>query len=344
MIDRLFIKTLRTSLNSLLCIGAVLLPFSGQAEEETEAQRKQRLKDYYVVDLIIFKHNEKSAESSEYPEQWTKDINFFWPENSLTLSNSQLAAVYPELGIDISKLQADVKQNLEKHANEGTNQKNNLALTTQTFSALNKEAQKIDRVQRYGLLSHRSWVQKIQVNKPAKDIVIPISLSLSKTQDNANNVMFDINPEETYVTGTIGLRKNRYLHVSTNLMAISLLSTPYVAIKTTEEVIDVLSMPVTMLEEGIEEPAELKIFTPWPSIPLKSKALEKKYFEKTTDVAAEQTPYPLTLPSEYIAQIAQFKQTRRMRSRETHYIDHPIIGLVIRITPLIVMLDENKAN
>lgn len=37
-------------------------------------------------------------------------------------------------------------------------------------------------------------------------------------------------------------------------------------------------------------------------------------------------------------------QTRRMRSKETHYIDHPIIGMLVRITPYEVMSKAPAAN
>jgi hypothetical protein len=43
---------------------------------------------------------------------------------------------------------------------------------------------------------------------------------------------------------------------------------------------------------------------------------------------------PLTAIDEIPLRAASVKQSRRMRSNELHYIDHPLLGILVRVTPL----------
>jgi hypothetical protein len=43
---------------------------------------------------------------------------------------------------------------------------------------------------------------------------------------------------------------------------------------------------------------------------------------------------PLTAISEVPLRAAEVNQSRRMRSNELHYIDHPMLGILVRVTPL----------
>ena len=43
---------------------------------------------------------------------------------------------------------------------------------------------------------------------------------------------------------------------------------------------------------------------------------------------------PLTAINEIPIRAAMVNQSRRMRSNELHYIDHPMLGILVRVTPL----------
>ena len=45
-----------------------------------------------------------------------------------------------------------------------------------------------------------------------------------------------------------------------------------------------------------------------------------------------------------IKNIMTLNQSRRMRSNEIHYIDHPRMGVIIKIMPLEITSDENNVN
>ncbi|MCK5881577.1 MAG: hypothetical protein KAG18_06840, partial [Sinobacterium sp.] len=219
-----------------------------------------------------------------------------------------------------------------------------LPITTNALSELSDDAKKIDRVARYKLLSKRSWMQKITTKETPRDIIIPIDINLA---NDSNGISFLIDPNKTYVTGTINFKKGRYLHLSTDLLIIKLLEEAVKEVDGTDETTDAvqtvsLSAPEDVNELSAENEADPFITTPkpqWPDLILKSRALEQSYYSKTNKKASEQTPYPLVIDSSHIAQIAPMKQRRKMRSSETHYIDHPLVGLVVRITPLVKLLD-----
>lgn len=316
----------------------------GVNEGETHAQRKQRLKDYYVVDLIILKHKDTNLPATEYPEKWPKTIDFTWPEKPLRLMPIHPSSIYPEIGNDLLGLNNATQKKLAVKASISNNYRaNRLPLTTNALSALTSEAKKISRVARYELLSQRSWVQKITTKAKPRDIIIPIDIELNNTQDS-DDISFNINPNTTYVTGSISLKKSRYLHLSTNLIAVNLLSTPLVSepASNNTDTIHLSSQEEDSLDKLTLATADIETPEQWPALLLKSRSLEQAYTAKTGLDASKQTPNPLMIPSAYIQQVATLKQKRKMRSKETHYIDHPVIGLVIRITPLMYELDNHQ--
>ena len=334
-----------TSLLSYLILGSILaLP--SFAEEETKGQRKQRLQDYYLVDFILFKHTDTSVADANYPEQWPKSVDVSLPVNPVQLMPANPLSIYPELKKDFSLLNKSTQQKLTDITPLSDKyMASRLPLTNELFSELRDESKKINQVKRYELLSQQSWVQKITRTETPKEILIPIDLTLNK-DSNSEALNFDIDPEKTYVTGTIRIKKNRYLHLTTNLFAIQLLDTP--AARDEAKIIEDKQKETLKMTEGRDNDAkqkpaitEAKNTSPWPRLTVNSRMLEQAYYAKTGLHASEQTPYPLTIPSEYIKQIAALKQTRRMRSKETHYIDHPLIGIVVRITPLVSVLDHH---
>lgn len=70
-------------------------------------------------------------------------------------------------------------------------------------------------------------------------------------------------------------------------------------------------------------PASTEIIPTWPALPSFPVA-----------AANAQTGLAETLPQYQVDEIVLHQQSRRMRSYEVHYIDHPKIGMVIQLIPL----------
>lgn len=56
--------------------------------------------------------------------------------------------------------------------------------------------------------------------------------------------------------------------------------------------------------------------------------------EYKSSIATAKNSTPLTAITDIPLRAALIKQSRRMRSTELHYIDHPMLGILIRVTPL----------
>jgi len=106
--------------------------------------------------------------------------------------------------------------------------------------------------------------------------------------------------------GSINFKLSRYLHISTNLW----------------------------LSEYAENPDFGNMEGIWPALPLAPdlSALTSSdiYQEADSMISADAV---MTENLLHPSQVILIRQSRRMRSEEIHYIDHPKIGIVVRLTP-----------
>ncbi len=166
-------------------------------------------------------------------------------------------------------------------------------------------AERIRLAGRHSLLLHKTWLQKIYNEDMAKDIAI--------LAGEERNGYYE-------VSGSIRLHLGRYLHINTNLWRILF------ADENTEQTIDegedrpAIELPL-IREEALPVLAD-DIALQQPTINSHTLDTEELYVQ---DVEKSQQPA--------ISLIATLQQKRRMRSREVHYIDHPLFGLLIELRP-----------
>ncbi|MFT4518532.1 MAG: hypothetical protein ACI9JM_000913 [Halioglobus sp.] len=174
----------------------------------------------------------------------------------------------------------------------------------------------------YQMLFHESWVQPVI----GKSDTLPIILDHSGDYGGWPKLQ-----------GSINLYLSRYLHLETNLW-----------LNTSGEYLDsdwrMPPAPLGPLSVIIEEPLPLAI-EPFEALssPTVLATLEGENITLgniTSDKAAAASEDLETLPLEKLEPIYPYRhavllqQKRRMRSQEVHYIDHPMLGLVIKVTPL----------
>lgn len=169
------------------------------------------------------------------------------------------------------------------------------------FSSLERKLQ----LNRNNILFHGAWRQSLTQNlDPNADTKItPI---LIQGGDH-----FDDHYE---LEGSITLSLLRYLHVDTNLWL-----THFV--------------PITSVKsEAAVDSSSAK----WPELPAFPLVMTRDNSTNTNST----TPVDATIPAAVVEkkyqvdEIALNRQSRRMRSYETHYIDHPKFGILIRMIPL----------
>jgi len=165
--------------------------------------------------------------------------------------------------------------------------------STKSFSKISKQIERFEA----GVLFHGVWWQPFIQN----DTRDPLAILIKAGKQYGDHAELE---------GSVSIKLSRYLHLSTNLWLSEFASpVPDSASSTT---------PLT---------------NPWPSLPLPPDQLLPLVPDATlpTDAAIH---LETVIPESYQpSQVILINQSRRMRSEETHYIDHPKLGIVVRITP-----------
>lgn len=315
----------------------------------------EELPPWYKVEVIVFEQNTETPTSSS-TEVWPKNIALAYPPNirslkgipePLTLyeidptlegettdlntndTNLLLNTVHTDIqinpdpndeldlenfdtsigtdGIDLPQEEKSLEELLE-------NLSFNVLPTDQR--ELNDYARVIDAKRANRILFHESWRQPMTSEESTPAIIVQGGEKFGENRELA---------------GSIEISVRRYLHLKTNLWLTEFeanygqekshwppLPLPPHRITTSEE--QTLSFTSLSLETNNERDYTLGTFS------LSSQLTkDSNYFRGTADV--NQSPY-LT------KNIVLLKQKRRMRSEELHYIDHPKIGLLIKLHPI----------
>ncbi|WP_369857808.1 CsiV family protein [Candidatus Thalassolituus haligoni] len=126
---------------------------------------------------------------------------------------------------------------------------------------------------------------------------------LEPVQDDAGVIVHAVNltdsgEPEIQITGGFSLYLSRYLHISTDLHVQHLSS----------------QMPTDPQLKTLNSSVANTSTTSFPVI----QSIEE----------------PLTIHGRYPIRATEVRQKRRMRSKELHYIDHPMLGIVVILTPV----------
>lgn len=170
---------------------------------------------------------------------------------------------------------------------------------------LNTEAKKLAQNPRFNLLFHEAWIQTIGNKTNALNVIINGGKQFGPHQE---------------LEGTINLSGGTYFKLQTNLWYAQF---------------DINSNQTPL--------------TAWPKPPIRP-----NYHKNTThneqgemgSALADDTGLAQALAKEnnngliaaaddefITRQVILVKQTRDLRSNETHYLDHPLIGMILKITP-----------
>ena len=293
----------------LVC-AALLFPLSIEAKTDT----------WYQVELIVFSHP-----AGNDAEQWDATPNLAYPSASRLLADEVSTPV--------------VISQSEQATPTAPVQPAAFTLLPSSQQALRNKAAAIQRSSRYQILFHEAWNQQMTDQANALPIV------LDRSGDGGAW------PE---LQGTIKLYVARYLYLETNLW----LNTrgeylpgswrmpappigPSSLIFEAPELEPELELelePEPELELELEPEPELELelepeqpqretITADPTIDLESKRLPSTLITITESAETLEPIYPFR-------HAVRLHQTRRMRSGEVHYIDHPMLGVIVKITPL----------
>ena len=166
----------------------------------------------------------------------------------------------------------------------------------------------MQRTGKYRTLFHQSWVQ------PVTDQASALPIILDRSGDTG---------QWPRLQGSIKLYLSRYLHLETNLW----LNTAGDYLPGVWRMPPPPLGPPSLIIEELPEPELEALSGDWPNAAEQASTLPE---------GADGLP----LPEEDLGPVYPYRhavllqQERRMRSTEVHYIDHPMLGVVAKLTPL----------
>ena len=237
-----------------LLIGSVY-SHSVQAEESAAQEIQSKPKQYYIVEVVLFRHMTGQGKTSEY-----------WDDQFIENNEDENSSGYA-----LAEYNLDNKQ-FSPIAGAS-------ALSAEHYKLLDS-ANHIRYSKDFKLLAHFGWTQR----SLSKQRALPVQIT-------ANPYIDSLSPN-----GSLTLYVSRFLHLIVNLTATDCI---------------------------------------YPKIPessqLSSEDLEQAVENNTSLSANKELSDPAY--TECVNKSLLFSQNRKMRSKELHYIDNPIFGLLVYVTP-----------
>ena len=251
---------------------------------------------WYQVELIVFEHSlDPNTE-----EQWPRNIALAYPPNVRYLINPEEAQ---EQSSELSEISAGT---------DSASIETPFVLLDAQHMELRNSAAAIKRERQYRLLFHETWRQPM-VSLDASPAIIIIG---GEKYENHNEL-----------EGTITLSVSRYLHLRTNLWLTQFESNYGQTIGHWPPLPKRPLRPEEMASEStLNTNVEFGLNTWKPSepvFPAKEGLYNLEHMENNYGYLSQQ---PFVTKN-----IVLVEQQRRMRSDELHYIDHPKVGILIRI-------------
>lgn len=324
----------------------------------------QEADNLYQIEVIVFERSQRTQ--ADDTESWPKSIELFYPENQAVLidpakkaeqegvasteSSTSKSFSLPQDFLDSLKTEATEINNEDQPSSQATlpgTSKTGAAVSATNEGAntaqialnaflkakhktLNREKNALDRKPGYRILFHQTWLQALL--SPSKAPALPIA---------GGNQYGDHHELEGYLS----LSVSRYLHIESHLWLTEFvenfgqpmehwpaLPTPQDNVRNShlhEDSQPAGETPPTesnlrqasQISQGGGEAYDFNTDSPTPS-------LYQQWEGRVTDPYTELADAPYLIKN-----IAVLQQKRKMRSGELHYIDHPKMGILIKIEP-----------
>jgi len=306
--------------------GLILTLFSLPVLAQDSDKEPER---WYEVEIILF---EQLKPVSTEPELWPLDIEhpdlsnaidlLRVPEEIQTTVLSESTDTIIEPIETIPSVEMDLPQNETAEASDPYLDTPYLILPKQQYQ-LTDAYQKLVNSEDYLPLVHVAWRQVIpprdqpdrifihdKLNDPIEEVSLeatsymelepvitpPPSIDLLAELNSEQSITENDAPEHN-LSGIISLGLGRYIHVDADLL---------------------LYKP-QLENAAIEDEQALPVLSPPESMPFIFDGFE---FESITEIEAERTP-----------ELFRIQGNLRMPSKEVHYLDHPLVGMMILFTP-----------
>lgn len=174
---------------------------------------------------------------------------------------------------------------------------------TRTGIAFEDKVERFAKYKNLKLVWSKKWRQPIPEKQFANEKENLVMINLRDTLDfevgsSATGRGSNQGALDIEVTGDLHLYRSRYLHLVTDLNV--------------------------QHWQGLNKPSNLD----------KKAQILPHHKNEVDNIIPSKTSTPLTAINEIPLRAAEIKQSRRMRSNELHYIDHPMLGILVKVTPI----------
>ena len=288
----------------LLLVPILTLP--GQA---ASAQDDTRATRWYNVEIIVYAHNIGWRDTEE---QWRDQLALSYPDNTEVLRSpfDETAQVESfDDGINATNGPTPPNVAAQDIATDSGDIQPDKSTTPESYTLIEDDAltltaaaKRIAAQRDLRLLTHVGWQQQMR----GTDQSVPILITGG-----------DLIGDHYELEGTLRLSVERYLHLETNLWLNTFVagSTSNILLWNALPTRPTLAVPSNV---AVEPESDSGI----------------NPFLGQTENTAPWERYAFHPPAYVAEKTVVMQQKRRMRSGELHYIDHPLMGLLIRIDPL----------
>lgn len=287
---------LRFTLPPLISLLCALAPAVTAQETEQEDA------DWFQVEMIVFSREN----AGDGPEQWPRNIQLRYPYNWVELKEApgaqgqQPEEERPSWDRGLARLEQ------AKEADD------TLYRLPEDQRSMDRYANAMARSGEYRILFHEAWRQPMVEREGSPAILV--------TGGEAFGNHYELE-------GSVTLSVSRYLHLHTRLWLTQFepnFGQPPGAWP------ELPRRPNQPLPEGAT-PVTSSPTPAWSSTEWEQDWSSGNAWDDTLNTTSSQPDF---LGEEYLpSRIVTMTQQRRMRSEELHYIDHPLFGLLIKITP-----------
>jgi hypothetical protein len=306
---------MKTTLKSPSVLALVLSTISLFTVTQARAQPVDKTainhQGWYQVEMIIF-----SRKNPALQEHFPNNIPLHYPARWQTLKDPN--PVVPAITENTSELNTAVSASSPAEVTVDFNTQAFYQLPAD-MRQLNFQADKFSRSIDYQLLFHQAWRQPVSNKNQADWILIHNSNSIEPAPKLA---------------GAIRLSVATYFRLDTNLWfaefepKLEEIENPWPELPDNPEIIT-QEIPL-----GIESPAGMQ-----NDADMQTTETQNDFSNAVSD-SIDQT----TAETWQTKRIVLVKEKRDMRSNEVHYIDHPILGIIIKVTPFKPVIDNEPVQ
>ena len=286
-------------------LALILMLAPGLAFSATsKAKQSSKEERWFEVELIVFAHiNGQALES----EKWPEITDLVLPKKMVELSHPEPKP--PEAAKPKADEQSLVFEQVNPDANSSIEEP--IPMPVAFVMLEDKELQltesfkKLKRSRNFKPLLHVAWRQPTYGKKHAQTILLYEGMTKPDVVKNKNTKSKNeesIEPINPHFAGTIHLSVARYLHFAADLVY----RTP---------VTQRVAIPMSSDELWNDTPHQTLYDPQGPAVKLESWKAMRGF---------------------------RLKESRRMRSKRIHYLDHPFLGIVVLITPVELPKDPEE--